>query len=232
MRFINTLENVRLYLMQKPAHTHQEKSLLAQICEDLEYFPRGTLHRDDLVEYGYDAQLIDCGDMATLAKKIGEDCWSQISKEQIPIIADSIGCPHSNCPVCSGAGAFKQSTHMWECENPECSLSWSYMKYIYVGYTALTCLFLKNNIGFSVNDEKETPMYIPLTEHRKYFSGEPLKEQFFHIMHIKNAEIVPDLKDSGYKTEKVNNKRGIEKFGADAYWISCYKTEETTDYVI
>lgn len=232
MRFINTLENVRLYLMKNPVHTQEEKNLLTQIREDLEYFPRGTLHRDDLVEYGYDAQLIGCGDMATLSRKTGEDCWNQISKEQIPIIADSIGCPYSDCPVCSEAGAFEESTQMWECKNPQCELVWSYLKYIYVGYTALTYFFVKNNIGFSVNDEIEIPMYIPVTEHRKYFCGEPSKDQFFHIINSKNPKIVSELRDSGYKTQKVNNKRGIEKFSEDAYWVSCYRTDQVTDHIM
>ena len=230
MKFINTLEKVRLYLIAKPALTQEERGLLAQIGEELEYFPRGTLHRDDLVEYGYDTQLISCGDMATLARKIGEDCWSQMSKEQIPIIADATGCPLSQCPVCSADGVFEQSTQIWECESQECSLSWSYMKYIHIEYTALTSYFLNHNIGFPVCGEKETPMYIPATEHRKYFSGEPLEGQFFHIMNIKDMEIIQELEESGYTIKKVNNKRAIEKFGADAYWISCYKIEEVTGY--
>lgn len=226
MKFINILEKVRLYLIAKPALTDEERRLLAQIREELEYFPCGTLHRDDLVEYGYDAQLICCGDMATLSRKIGEDCWSQMSKEQIPIIADATGCALSQCPVCSADGVFEQSTQMWECESKECALSWSYMKYIHVGYTTLTAFFLANNIGFPVCNQKQSLMYIPVPEHRKYFSSPPAKEQFFHIMNIKDMEVIQELRESGYIAEKVNNKQVIERLGADSYWISCYKMEE------
>ena len=229
MRFINTLETVRLYLMVKPSLTQQEKLMLIQIREDLEYFPQGTLHRDDLVEYGYDVQLTDCSDMATLAGKIGEDCWTQMSKEQIPIIADAVGCCYSECPACSNVGVFEQDSRMWKCENTGCSLSWSYDKYACVGYSALTGFFLDNNIGFPASNEKETPMFIPISEHRKYFSSEPLKEQFFHIVNIRDFEIVQEIKEAGYIV--IDDKSLIEKYGATTYWVSCYEQEKEMNMI-
>jgi len=226
MLFINTLEKVRLYLMAKPVLTKDEKELLIQIREELEHFPRGTIHRDDLVEYGYDTQLMSCADMAVLAEKIREDSWEQLSKEQVPVIAGAAGAPVSICPLCDEPAAFDQETMFCWCEYPECKLSWSYMKFAYVGYSALTGFFIDNNIGYRVLEKEETPMYIPITEYRKYFSAQACKEQFFHILRPYDPALIIELGDRGYTTDKVKNRDALDKYGQDAWWVSCYKEGE------
>ncbi|MCS2956975.1 hypothetical protein NXX53_06745 [Bacteroides salyersiae] len=77
MAFIETLEKVREYLEKKTNWTNEESSLLAQVRQDLNGFPISVLSREDLAVHGFDAQLIDDADMATVARKMGEDYWEQ-----------------------------------------------------------------------------------------------------------------------------------------------------------
>lgn len=226
MRFINTLDKVRLYLMAKPIQTPEEEKLLEQVRLDLEYFPRGSLHRDDLVEFGYDSQLIPCCDMATLARKIGEDSWEQLSREQIPVIADATSSVRSVCPLCGEAGAFDQDTMFWQCQTRWCRLSWSYMKYACVGYTALTAFFLENKIGYRISDKKETPMYMPVNVHRNYFPAGAEKDRLFQVMLANDPSLVIELAGRGYEVEKIKDERARDEFGVNAWWVSCYRDEE------
>lgn len=93
MRFRNTLQITKEYLLSKDRLSEKEQEILNKINEDLEYFPRGVLHRDDIIGYGYDSYLADDGQMEDLADRIGRDCWEQMSSVQIPIIEDSVKIP-------------------------------------------------------------------------------------------------------------------------------------------
>ncbi|GAB6119610.1 hypothetical protein [Dysgonomonas termitidis] len=222
MRFIDTLEKLRLYLSAKEKLDIKEKALLGQIREDLNYFPTGTIHRDSLLEYGYDAHLAGDDVLATLAKKMGEDSWEQLSSVQIPIIGDACKVSISTCPLCAGCGAFENGN--WICEESECRREWSCMKYVWIKYSEETAFLFGCDIGFISNTSRSSnaSLFLPVDLFRMHFAKSPDKENIYQIFKIEDTDDISQLKEQGYTVEKVTDTKGLERFGPKAYWMSVF----------
>jgi hypothetical protein len=222
MQFIETLEKVRNYLLSKDSLNIEEKVLLGQIREDLNYFPTCVIHRDDLVEYAYEAHLVNDNDMATLGKKIGTDSWEQLSSVQLPIIGAVSGLPIASCPLCGKQPRFEHG--YWYCENVDCRREWSYMKYIWLKYTDKTAFLFGCDIGFIAETDRtnEMSLYLPIDLFRMYFGKEPEKENIFHIFKYEDMNDINTFREEGFIFEKVTDNKGLERFGQKAYWLSCY----------
>ncbi|MBF0648726.1 hypothetical protein IR083_07830 [Dysgonomonas sp. GY75] len=222
MRFIETLEKLRLYLGSKPALTPEEKELLGKIREDLNYFPTCVIHRDDLIEYAYDAHLIKDNEMVTLGKKIGIDSWEQLSSVRLPVIGYASNLPVACCPLCGEQPRFEHG--YWYCENVDCQREWSCMKYVWLKYTDKTAFLFGCDIGFisKTNRTNEMSLYLPVDLFRMHFGKEPEKEDIFHIFKYGDMNDIYGLREDGFILEKVTDNKGLERFGPRAYWLSCY----------
>jgi len=81
-------------------------SLLSLIPESVrsakQKFPVSVISRDDLEEAGIDSRRVDDFHMEVLAKKMGEDYWSQLGSLHLPMIAEIIELPFKNNRVING----------------------------------------------------------------------------------------------------------------------------------
>lgn len=222
MRFIDTLEKLRLYLSSKETLNIEEKALLGQIRDDLNYFPISVLHRDDLIESVYDGHLADDNTLVTMAKKMGEDYWEQLSSVQIPIIGDVCKIPIPACPLCGEQPRYEDG--YWYCENVDCQREWSYMKYAWITYSEETAFLFGYDIGFISDTSRSNNMslFLPIDLFRMHFGKSPDKENIYQIFKIEDADDVEQLSEQGYIVEKVSDSKGLERFGQKGYWMSCY----------
>jgi len=226
MRFIETLEKVRAYLLSKDKLTVEEQSLLGQIRDDLSYVPTGVVYRDDIPEYGYEAHLISDGEMATIGKKMGADSWEQLSSIQIPIIVDSCNIKAAECPICASEASFENDT--WTCDNEDCKREWSYMKFVWLKYTDETAFLFKTDLGYmsETNRTNEMALFLPIDLFRMHFSKEPEKEIIYQVFQYKDISDIDELIDYGHILQKVTDQKGLEKFGMKSYWMSYHSKSE------
>lgn len=220
MAFIETLEKVREYLEKKTNWTNEESSLLAQVRQDLNGFPISVLSREDLAEHGFDAQLIDDADMATVARKMGEDYWEQLSGVQIPIIGDSQKIPTAECPLCSAEATFKEG--QWICDNHECRTQWSFMKFTLVEDIELAGLFRIKSIGYPLTVNKFGSMLIPVDKYRTHTGNEPEKSSLYHLITITDDDIINDLMQDGFTFHRIQGYTPGSFPGENEWWMSCY----------
>lgn len=220
MAFIETLEKIRVYLESKPSWTKEESSLLAQVREDLNGFPISVLSRCDLAEHGFEAHLADDADMAIVARKMGEDYWSQLSGVQIPIIGEYQKIPTAECPLCSSEATFEDGT--WTCDNHECRTSWCFMKYTLVEDIELAGIFRIKEIGYQFSDNKFGAMLIPVDKYRTHTGKEPEKSTLFHLITITDDDIVNDLTQDGFTFHKIQGFVPGSFPGENEWWMSCY----------
>jgi|GEM_PF-4910270 hypothetical protein len=226
MRYIDTLEKLRLYLSSKETLDIEEKALLGQIRDDLNYFPTGTIHRDSLIEFGYEAHLVDDAVLATLGSEIDEDCWSQMSGEQVPILADKNDIPYAGCPLCDEIPRFENGN--WYCENVDCQREWSYMKYVWIPYSDDTAFLFSYDIGFISHStrSKKMSLFLPVDLYRMHFGKSPDRDNIYQIFFIEDPDDLQQLTSQGYTLEKVSDAKGLEKFGKRAYWMTCFTSNQ------
>ncbi len=224
MAFIETLEKFRVYLENKTNPSKEEINLLAQVREDLNGFPISVLSREDLAEHGFDANLVDDTEMITVACKMGEDYWEQLSIIQIPIIADILKLPKAKCPLCSFESTFVDGK--WICNNHKCRSSWSFMKYTLVEDIQLAGLFRIKNIGYPLTDNKFGPMLIPVDKYRTHTGNEPERQTLYHSIVITDVGKIEELLEEGFTLYTIYGDTHFPMVGNNVRWMSCYSNQE------
>lgn len=223
MRFRNTIEKMEKYLSKKKELSQDEQELLISIRENLEYFPLGTLHRHDLIEYGYESLMVSDASMEALARRTGADFWEQLSGTSIPIIADHFEIYPSVCPLCHQGAMFDNGG--WVCKNTNCQTRWSYMKYVHTDITCLPEEYRNNGNGYPSGNNEKPSFYLPIIDYRKYFPCEPEDEMIYHVLTTESSATLDKLKETGYVVEKVGDNKGVKEFGKNAYWVSYFEID-------
>ena len=219
MRFRETLQLTKNYLLSKSSLRQEEQDILNKINEDLNYFPRGVLHRDDLIGYGYESYQLPDEEIGDIANRLGSDAWEQLSITSVPIIADHLKFPVVTCPVCSSSGndEIVCDGKMWSCQN--CPSSWSVMKYVLVDCCHIPTDYQCKLSVFPKKIDKYK-LYIPISEYWKLFSQEPSLEDIFHVVCSNVESDIEEFTDEHYLLENIEDEKGIKIFGENAYWVS------------
>jgi hypothetical protein len=215
------LECLHRYFSKIEKPTEEEKSILTQLTERLEFFPITHISRDDLSSKGFDVSAVSDADMVSLAGKMSSDYLEQLFWGSMEIIAaDGVGIPYlpmPHCPLCEGQYRTDplSGEHTCEC----CGRSWS-DDYVLVEFPEDSSHFENNEIGYPCfNSEDNGARYVTEYEYIKHFEKDPIPNTYFRPLRWPESQSYFGESSTDALCEPIEDEKGLADFGSQAIWV-------------
>ncbi len=216
--------------------TQEEKDLLLQLNGELPYFHITSVHRDDLLQVGFNGLCATDEQMGKIASKMSDDYCEQLFYLSLPIIADYAKVPIKKvkqkfefCPKCENHNIqYDINNNNHKCNS--CGQTWNDI-YVLIGYQdGDTTYFEDDDIGYPCfNSEDNCARYVPEYEYILQYGKNPEPNSYYVAVqwpesqnYLENEEEgnEDDIEDSiNELCELIEDEKGLEDFGSSAVWV-------------
>ena len=199
----------------------EEKSLLIQLTDELQYFTITRVSRDDLRSRGFNVTGVSDGDMEQLAHEMEEryvesSFWGDIDD----LASDNLDIPKLSetcCPMCgSELVSFDFTLGNHSCV--ECDCQWA-DNYVLVEHPEDSSHFEVEEIGYPCfKSEDNGARYVLERDYIKHFQKDPTQDRLFRLLMWPESQDFLEHDDERCEVV-VADEKALEDFGSSAIWV-------------